>query len=64
MASQDTPSRDEIAWWSQKYGRPLTAADVIEINRTLVEFIKLLAEWEKREDGRTGSRPIIGPTQC
>jgi hypothetical protein len=52
MPQPDTPSQDEVAYWSEKYGRPLTAAEVADINRNLVEFMELLAEWENRNDDR------------
>lgn len=54
MSQPDAPSQDEIDFWTARYGRPVSAADVTEINRNLVEFIELLAEW-RREDESTQS---------
>ena len=36
-----------VAGWSKQYGKPVSLAEVEEINRNLSNFFNILLKWEK-----------------
>jgi len=45
-AANDQNMQRLVRGWSQQYGRPVTLAEVQEINRNLAHFFDLMLAWE------------------
>lgn len=59
LPHQGTQAPDDVAFWSTKAGRPITAADLHEIDGNVVPLVELLVAIRARQQPMNGRAPHV-----